>query len=493
MEVKRLIKYRTFYMETLHLITFIGYFAAILAVIFITYKKQNTETDFVIGGRGLNFYLTALSAHASDMSGWLFIAYPAMIFTQGVFGAWAAIGLTLFMYLNWQFIAPRIRTTTEQFNSLTLNAYFENRFVDKTGIIRLISAIMTLAFYTIYISSGLNALGLLGESLFNLDYSLGITLGLGLVAIYVFVGGYTTIAWIDLFQGFFLLGVIIFIPVYLLFDFGGFAPIMDTIKQSDLSFSLFPDFSLDTIMKVLIITLGWGLGYLGQPHILTKFMGIKRVEEIPKAKYLGMSWQILALGSATVIGLIGIHMFFQSGLDPESLIISIVNKTLTPFFTGLVLCAILAATTNVMAAQILVVASSLSEDFYKRWVSPLASSKHLLHVSRLSVVLVSVLAYIIAYLKVATIYKLVLFAWSGLGASFGPLVLISLYSKSVNKYGAFAGILAGGIIAAISPLFKGSHLIWEYPIIPGFILSTLCIYLVSYLTSINTNKQVINE
>lgn len=472
-------------MEKIHLITFIIYLMAVMSVIFVTYRKQKSESDFVIGGRSLNFWLTALSAHASDMSSWLFLAYPAMIYTTGLFGAWAAIGLTLFMFLNWHYVAPKIRTITEQSNSLTLNAYFENRVADTTGLIRLISSVLTLVFFTFYISSGLVAFGMLVESLFHLNYTIGISLGLLLVLIYVFIGGYSTVAWIDLFQGFFLLGVILFIPIFLLYQIGSFEPIMNSIKAQGLSSSFFPDYSFKTCLEILTITLGWGLGYFGQPHIITKFMGIRRVEEMSKSKYLGTSWQIVVLTSATIIGLIGIYMFPESLEHPENLIISIANKALHTFLIGLVLCAIIAATTNVMAAQILVVASSLSEDIYKRWIHKKATSKHLLFSSRCCLILTALISYTIAYFQISTIYKLVLFSWSGLGASFGPLLLISLYSKKINKYGAMMGIFTGGIVVILWPYIGTNFgILSDFAIIPGFFFSTISIFAVSYLTSL---------
>src|SRR5579872_7255825 len=417
------------------LATFVGYFVALIAIAFFSYQKQKNDTDFIIGNRSLNFWLTALSAHASDMSSWLFLAYPALIFTTGLFSAWAAIGLTVFMFLNWQFVAPRIRTVTEQLGSLTLSSYFEARFGDASGSIGLVSAFMSVLFFIFYISSGLLGLGILVESLFNLSYYVGISIGLLIVVIYVFMGGYRTVAWIDLFQGFFLLGVIVFIPLFLIVQAGGMQPIMQAVAAKNLSTHLIPDFSAKTWTQIFMTSVGWGLGYFGQPHILTKFMGIRRVSDMAKAKYLGISWQAIALTAATLVGLIGIYHFPQGLADPEYTILDIVKTTLAPFFAGLVLCAILAATTNVMAAQILVVASNFSEDFYKRLFRKHASPTEMLWVSRFSVVLIALIGFSIAYFKISSIYKLVLYSWSGLGASFGPLILLSLYLKNINKYG----------------------------------------------------------
>jgi len=464
----------------IQLVTFFSYFAIVLLIAFLSYRGQSSNTDFIMGNRSLNFWLTALSAHASDMSSWLFLAYPAAVFTIGVFYSWAAVGLVGFMFLNWQFIAPKIRTVTEQLGSLTLNSYFESRFADTSGRIRVVSGIMAIVYFTIYISSGLVGLGLIVESLFGLSYLLGISFGLLIIVLYVFLGGYKTVAWIDLFQGFFLLSVIVFIPAYIIINAGSFKPIIDAIELKNLSTSLFPDFSLTTFWVILMTVTSWGLGYFGQPHIITKFMGIRRVSDMSKAKWVGISWQTIALGAATLIGLIGVFLFPEGVAEPEQLVLDIVKLTFAPFFAGIVLCAILAATTNVMAAQILVVASNLTEDFYKKMFRRQASQNELLWVSRFSVVLVALLGYIIAFFKPTTIYKLVLYAWSGLGASFGPLLLLSLYTKNINRHGAFAGILVGGITTAIWPYFGDP---WGISaVLAGFILSVIAIEITSFVT-----------
>ncbi len=466
----------------LEIITFVAYFCILLGVAFFSYQKQTSDADFILGNRSLNFWLTALSAHSSDMSGWLFLGYPAMIFTTGLFGGWAAIGLTVFMFLNWQFVAPKLRIATEQSNSLTLNSYFENRFGDTTGAIRYVSAAMSILFFTFYISSGIVAMGVLVESLFKFPYLFGTTIGLFIVVIYVFMGGYKTIAWIDLFQGFFLLAVVLYVPIHLLIQFGGLEPVMAAVKAQNLSTSLLPNHEPRTLFRIFLDTTGWGLGYFGLPHVLTKFMGIRKVTDMAKAKWVGISWQATALFAATILGVIGIYLFPQGLANNEEVVLDIVKATLPPFVAGLVLCAILAATTNVMAAQILVVASNLSEDYYKRIFRRNASSKELLWASRASVLLISLVGYTIAVFKISSIYQLVLYSWSGLGASFGPVLLLSLYHKKINRYGAFIGILTGGISAAIWPYFNDLYK-WDIPsLVVGFILSAISIELVSLLT-----------
>lgn len=470
-------------MYTYELLAMIIYFMILLMIGFISYRRIHSAADFIIGNRSMNYWLTALAAHASDMSSWLFMGYPAAVFQHGLIAAWTGIGLIGCMLLNWQFIAPKIRVATEQFNSLTFSSFFESRLADTTGIIRVVSAMILVVFYTIYIAAGLTGLGDLLNVLFEIQYSIGVLIGIFIVIPYVFSGGYLTLAWIDLFQGIFLMCVIIATPLYLLPGVGGFAGINATLTAQKLASSLLPDFSNATLLSIISMALGWGLGYFGQPHIVTKFMGIKNVSEISKSKWIGMSWMTLSLSAATLVGVVGVTYFKNGGLsNPEQLFIEMVKNTFHPFIIGFVLCAVLAATINAMSSQVLVLSSSLTEDFYKRIFRKDATSKELLFVSRLGVIIVAMIAYIIAFRKTSTIYNLVQYAWSGIGSSFGPLVILSLYSRQINKYGAWAGILSGGLISGIWPYFNKLFGIDLSPLLPGFLSSFLLIVLISYLT-----------
>ncbi len=453
------------------------YCAILFGIGFFSLKKEMSSNDYLIGGRSLNYWLTALAAHASDMSSWLFMAFPMQIYLYGFFDVWLALGLTVFMFLNWQFVAPRVRTMTEKYNSLTFSSFFESRFSDTSGIIRIFTAIMSLCFFTVYISAGLVGLGLVVNMLFSVDYYIAITVGMFVVIPYLFLGGYRTLAYIDLFQGLFLLVVIVLVPVIAIQHVGGLDVTFNALKANNVSTSLIPAWDIATLIGIVNLFAGWGLGYFGQPHIVTKFMGISDVKHIPKAKYVGMTWQVIALSAATLIGIVGIS-FFPNGLaDPQLIFVKMVRELFSPMVSAFILCAGLAATISTMDSQILVLASSLTEDFYKKVFRKGAASNELLWVSRISVMLVSLLAYCIAFFNQSTIYELVLYAWSGLGASFGPLLLFSLYSKRVNKYGAWAGILVGGATAAT----------WNFlstpfgPLIPGFIFSSLSIWLFSFI------------
>ncbi|GAB4189204.1 MAG: sodium/proline symporter PutP [Simkaniaceae bacterium] len=459
-----------------------SYIAILLFIGFISFRKNQTESDFILGGRGLNYWLTALAAHASDMSSWLFLGYPALIYASGLGSSWVGVGLIIFMFLNWQLIAPKIRVATEYYNSMTFSSFFESRFGDTSGLIRIFTAILSFLFFSIYISSGLIGLGILIESLFHINYILGITIGMLVVIPYLFIGGYRTLAYLDLFQGLFLMVVILIVPLIALGKVGGLAGVSDALQQFHRSVELIPSYSPSSLLHIFFITVGWGLGYFGQPHIITKFMGIKNVAEMYKSKYIGMTWQCLTLIAATCIGLIGVAFFSGSLSDPQLVFVKMVHNLFPPYLAGFVLCAVLAATISTMDSQILVLASSLAEDFYKRVFRRNASSKEILWVSRLCILLVAALAYLIAFKRFGTIFNLVSYAWFGLGSTFGPLLIFSLYSKKANKYGAWAGILLGGGTAAVWPYFD-NRFQWNIPtLIPAFLLSCLAIWLVSYYT-----------
>ncbi|MBM3208185.1 MAG: sodium/proline symporter [Chlamydiae bacterium] len=469
------------------------YFSILLTIGILSYKRHLSASDFIIGSRSMNYWLTALAAHASDMSSWLFMGYPAAIFLGGIFKAWAAVGLVLFMLLNWILVAPKIRIATEQYNSLTFSSFFESRLADTSGMIRVFTAIMSLVFYTIYISAGLVGLGLLLETLFGINYQIGVLLGILIVIPYVFIGGYTTLAWIDLFQGLFLMCVIIAVPYYILPKVGGWDNVKATMLAKNLSTSLVPNFSSKTVFIIVLEILGWGLGYFGQPHIVTKFMGIKNVHEISKSRTIGMTWMMISLLAATCIGLIGIA-YFPSGIaDAEQVFIEMVKETFHPFLIGFILCAVIAATINAMSSQVLVLSSSLTEDFYKRLFRKTASTKELLIVSRIGVIVVAFVAFGIAFMNLTSIYSLVLYAWSGLGAAFGPLLLLSLYSKSINKYGAWAGILLGGSISAVWPYINKMLNVDIPSVVPAFFISLISISFISKISSIVLKKRLENS
>ncbi|CCB86976.1 sodium/proline symporter [Parachlamydia acanthamoebae] len=472
-------------MDLYALSAFLTYFVILAAIGVVAHQRLRTSADFILGNRSLNFWLTALSAHASDMSAWLFMALPAAIMLGGLSQSWIAFGLLLGMFLNWQYIAKKLRQETEKYNSFTLSSYFESRFNDRSGIIRLLTASMALIFLTCYLSAGMIAMGRLFESVFGIDYYVGLTIAMFVVVFYTSFGGFTTIAWIDLFQALFLLFIIVLVPIMAYLQLpNGLETIAQAAAAQDIHLGFFHKNSTESYFSIIFLVLGWGLGYFGMPHILTKFMGIRNPEEINKSKYLGMSWQIIALAGSVAIGFIAIG-FFNDPLDNSELVfIDIVQSLFNPFTASFIICAILAANMSTMDSQILVCGSILSEDLYKHMFRSHASSKELLLVSRIGVVVISLISLSIAFSNNSSILDTVLYAWSGLGCSFGPLVLAALYSKHANRQGAIAGIIFGGVTAGTWPLIN-RHL-FELPVppmVPGFAASLLSIALFSYLTA----------
>ena len=462
------------------------YTLCLVGIGFFGYYKNKKSADFALGGRSLGYWVTALAAHASDMSGWLFMAFPATIYAGGLVGAWTAISLTAFMYLNWKFIAPRVRVATEQHKSLTLSSFFEAVSHDKTGYVRITSALLCLFFFTFYISANLAALGLLFESVFGIDYVIGIIIGF-FVIFYVLLGGFVSISWIDFCQGIFLLGVIILVPLVACMHVGGVSAIIATAAAKNVSLTILPECSWLGMQEILT-SLVWGLGYFGQPHIITKFMGIKNVHEMKKAQIIGLSWQVLALSGALCVGLVGIAFFPHGLVDNQFIFIEMVKALFHPFFVGLILCAVLATAINVIGAQVLVSASVLAEDFYRK-IIPVAQvnkEKRIALVSRLSVAVICFIASLIAYCNASVnINALVFYAWTGLGCTFGPLLIVSLYRRSVHYLAALTGILCGGLIAAVWPYCCASI----PAMLPGFFLGLSSILIVDkLLTCCNTKN-----
>jgi sodium/proline symporter len=470
------------------------YFSAITGVVIWSSKKVKSSSDFIIGNRSLNFWLTAMAAHASDMSGWLFMGYPALILIGGLFNAWVAIGLTVCMWFNWQFVATRFRTLTGNWNCSTFSSFLNRRYEDKSGLLQLFSALFCFVFFIVYLCAHLTGLGILGQSLLGISYPTAILIGTLIIVTYVVLGGFITLAWIDLVQGLFLLVVLSAVPFIIMLKEGGWETVYNQLAATGTNQTLIPS-NTQEIIGMFTMFFGWGLGYFGQPHIITKFMGIRNPEEISKSRNVGMVWMVIMLSSATLVGLVGVPFFKGTLENPEMVFIEMVKSTFHPFIVGLILCAILAATINVMSSQLLILSSVLTEDVYKRlFKKSTPSSRHLLLVSRICVVLSALLAFGIAYQKIGSIYELVQYAWSGLGASFGALILVALYSNKVNRYGAMAAIFVGGGTAAVWPYINGFFPeVQIASLIPAFALSLLSTYVVSYLTSKQATCRSIHE
>lgn len=448
------------------LVSFVCYFLILTAISFLVKRKQETGQSFFVGSRSVNYWVTAVATQASDMGSWLFLAFPAAVYTNGLFECWTAVGLIVFMFLNWQLVAGPLRRETAQYNAVTVTDYFTKKYHDTSGYIGLVGSIITLIFFTFYIASGLVGLGRLFESAFALDYHIGICIGLLTVMLYTLIGGFVAVAWCDFFQGLFLLGVIVAVPLYTLITIGGIQPILDAAALNRVPLSFFPEGK--NFASALFLAASWGLGYFGQPHILVNFMGIDDANKTRQATYVGMVWQIIVLTASACIGLVGLGFYPQGIINTELLFVGLTQTLFLPIIAGFALCAVLAATLSTMDSHILVSGSTSAQDFVPFFYKEKKSNSVL--ISRIGSITVALIALAIAWNNNNSVYALVNYAWSGLGSSFGPLVLLSLYSnKKGTVRSAIGGLLSGALVAGLLPYFMPQ----TFPLVPGFVASLL--------------------
>jgi sodium/proline symporter len=467
-------------------LAFVGYLVLVAVIGFGASKLQRSSgsSDFILGGRSTHWLLTALSAHAADMSDWLFMGLPAAVFLQGGTQVWIPIGLLCGMFGAWQFVARPLRIMSAEYGATTLASFFQKRYADRQGLIGAVAALISFFFFAIYISVGLKGIGYVLETAFGIQYHIGIAIALTVILGYLLVGGFASVAVLDLFQGIFLLAMLLLVPIVAYFYVGGAAQIFDAAAFKGVSLSLVPDFSFFTMLSIVLNPFAWALGYFGMPHILTKFMGSANATDLHKAKYVGVTWQLLATGAAVMVGIVGIAYF--QGVDlakPELIFVLMAKQLFTPFWAGVVLCAIVAATISTVDSQLLVLAGIITEDFYRGIIYPTASARELKNAYTGALIVAATIGFAIAWHESSTIMGLVRYAWAGLGAAFGPLMLVALYSNYANKYGALAGIITGALVAAtwdlVNPLITTMQI---YAIVPAYVASFAAIYGVSFAT-----------
>ena len=448
------------------LIAFVAYLALMVIIGAIYMKNTNDSEDYFLGGRGLSGWVAALSAQASDMSGWLLMGLPGSIYALGTGQAWIAIGLFLGTVFNWVCISSRLRRyTIKANNSMTLPAYFENRFRDKKRVLLLVSSIVIVIFFLVYTASALSAGGKLFSSVFGVNYHVALTIGAAVILAYTFMGGFMAVCVTDFIQGTLMLVGLLIVPI-IAYVFVGPGNVTEVLNQSQVAggasgyLSLFSNGDRPYTAVEIISQLAWGLGYCGMPHILTRFMAVKNQKELKKSRVIAIIWVALSLAAAVVIGIVGRAYLYPTVLgtegaaSSESVFIEMITKMFTkdmnlPFIGGIFLCGILAAIMSTADSQLLVTASSVSKDIYKGILRKDANEKNVLKMSRTTVIGVSVLAFIIAWNPDNSIMGLVSNAWAGLGAAFGPIVLMSLFWRRTNFAGAVAGIISGGLTVII--------------------------------------------
>ncbi|MER0238436.1 sodium/proline symporter PutP [Fulvimarina sp. MAC8] len=479
-------------------ISLAAYFILMLGIGFYAWRKSTSSSEeYMLGGRQLSPSVAALSAGASDMSGWLLLGLPGALFASGLVEAWIGIGLFVGAFFNWLIVAPRLREQTERYdNSLTIPAFLGKRFPTKATALRTISAVIIVVFFSVYTASGLVAGGKLFESAFGefiniggmSDYSVGIWLTLAIVLAYTVVGGFLAVSLTDFVQGCIMMLALIIMPLVVLYsgEGSGFGGASETLSEVDPDFlSLFNGLTFFGFLSAVT----WGLGYFGQPHIIVRFMAVRSVKDVPAARNIGMSWMAVSLIGALGVGVFGRAYAQRNGLDvedSETIFIVLAELLFHPLITGFLLAALLAAIMSTISSQLLVASSSLTEDFYRLFLRKEAGETEMVNVGRLCVVLVAVVAAFIASDPNSEVLGLVSNAWAGFGAAFGPLIILALTWPAMSGAGAVAGLVTGAVTVIVwialgwNSSFLGGPGIYE--IIPGFLFALIAIVVVSKAT-----------
>ena len=468
------------------------YFLLLIFIGIYAMKKSTSDnSEYLLGGRNVSAKVTALSAGASDMSGWMLMGLPGAAFISGLNSIWLALGLVIGAYVNYQIVAPRLRVFTELADdSLTIPEFFSKRFALDKGNVRLIASIVIILFFTVYTASGLVAGGKLFESAFGLNYELGIIITVGVVVLYTILGGFLAVSLSDFIQGIIMLIALVAVPMATLSHFDGHETQI-LINSMTMNFSNFEFFAILSLMT-------WGLGYFGQPHIIVRFMAIDSHKNLKKAKKIGLSWMTISIIGALATGLVGASFMAnnpESISDPETIFIFLSQFLFHPFIAGWFLAAILAAVMSTISSQLLVSSSSLVEDIYKTYANTKPTAASLLLSSRICVLIVAVVASVIAMDSTSSVLALVSNAWAGFGAAFGPLVLFSLWWRRLTHSGAVAGIIVGAVTVLLwanLPVFASGETLNSvfYELLPGFVASSLAIILVSLKTQQPTHKAI---
>lgn len=480
-------------MHTSVLVTFILYFFVIFGIGLKAYYSTESQADYVLGGRRLNSIITALGVGASDMSGWLIYGLPGAVYLYGVSNVWMPIGLLIGAYLNWKIVANRLRIfTVVANNSLTIPTYLENRFGDKEHVIRIVTAIVILIFFTVYSAANFKSGALLFATTFDMDYTTALIISVLLIVVYTSIGGFLAVNWVDVFQGILMLFALIVLPLMAFYNLDHTVNIATFTKKiltnSPDYFNFFDGVSAVT----LVSTMAWGLGYFGQPHILVRFMASSSNKAISNGRKICMSWMTLSLLGAVLTGIIGRLYYVDAPLNnPEEVFLEL-SQDLAPFWlVGVLMAAVLSCVMSTVAAQLILSSSAIAEDCYKLVFNKKDNDKSLVIVGRVAVFAVALVAFFFALDKNDSILLLVGYAWAGLGASFGPVILFSLFYRKMTKHSVVIGMSVGAATVilwiVLRDIFPNVYIYKYYEIIPGFVLSCLSIWLTSFRSKVSAD------
>jgi len=460
--------------QTWQAISMVIYLVAMVYIGFVANRKTEDLDDYMLGGRRLTPFVSALSAGAADMSGWLLMGLFGAIYVSGLVEGWIAIGLTVGAWLNWKFVAPRLRTYTEvASNSITIPSYLGARLRDSSNVLRLVAGAIILVFFTFYVSSGMVSGGTFFETSFGMNYGLGMTIVAAVTVLYTLVGGFLAVSWTDVVQGVMMVTALVILPIVGVIHVGGPAELAGAITAVDPQ--LLNWVSGGTAVGI-VSALAWGLGYFGQPHILVRFMALTSAGEAKAARRIG-----LGAGMTALVG-IAVYQHDEGRLaNPEGVFIALGQLLFHPLLAGFMLAAILAAIMSTVSSQLLVTSSALVEDLYRAFSKRELSPRGGVWLGRFGVLIVSIVAALLAWQRNDTILGLVAFAWAGFGAGFGPTIVLSLYWRRLTAAGATAGMIAGAITVVVWKQLSGG--IFDlYEILPGFLVNLVVAVVISLAT-----------
>lgn len=466
-------------------ISMIVYLVAMVYIGFAANRKTEDLDDYMLGGRRLTPFVSALSAGASDMSGWLLMGLPGALYVSGLVEAWIAVGLTVGAWLNWKFVAPRLRSYTEvSNNSITIPSFLGSRLRDDSNVLRLVSGVIILVFFTLYVSSGMVAGGKFFEASFGINYFVGMTLIAAVTVLYTLVGGFLAVSWTDVVQGIMMVVALVVLPIVGIMTLGGPGVLFAEITAIDPK--LLTWFEGGTPIGI-VSAVAWGLGYVGMPHILVRFMALTSAREATAARRIGIGWMILSTLGAAFTAFVGLAIFKrdQAALpDPEGVFIALGQLLFHPLVAGFMLAAILAAIMSTVSSQLLVTSSALVEDIYRAFSRRSLTPSGGVWLGRIGVLVVSVIAAALAWQRNDTILGLVSFAWAGFGAGFGPTVVLSLYWRRLTTAGAASGMIAGAVMVFVWKLLLNplGGVFELYEILPAFLLNLVVAVVVSLAT-----------
>jgi sodium/proline symporter len=457
------------------------------------YKKTDNLSDYILGGRNLNPWVSAISAQASDMSGWLLMGLPGYAYVAGLEASWISVGLALGTYLNWKYTAKRLRIFSQRTDdAITLSSYFQKRFRTNSISLRLLTSFFILFFFTIYTSSGLVASGKLFNSIFSVDYIWALGIGLTTVVLYTFLGGFMAVSWTDLFQGMLMFFALLIVPFVLLGKTGGITNTIDIINTIDPKLLTF---SIGSIGLMSIISnAAWGLGYFGQPHILARFMAVRNPDEIKYSRLISMVWVMISLAAAVIIGILGRAYYMNTpDFSSETVFLKASAELFPPLISGVLLSAVLAAIMSTADSQLLVASSAFVEDIYNVLSKKVLDQKKQVWMGRFIVLGIAIIAFILGINPENTVLGMVSYAWAGLGGTFGPAVLFSLYYSKTTYKGMFYGILSGGLTVIIWKNFLNGGIFELYEIVPAFLVSSMMIFIISNIDKNNQDVDYFKE